>query len=317
MAKSTGAAAILFGLTACASGGNPAPFAGPFDASLMSEPRSREASGLAASRRAPNLLWTHDDSGGPPVLYALDATTGALRGRLRIDGTRNTDWEDLAAFELDGRAWLLIADVGDNLGRRSSVWLHVVPEPDPTTLAAGTELTVRPAYSIQFTYEDLARDCEAVAVDTASRTIYLLTKREPTPRLYALPLQPANGLVVARRVGEVPHLPQPSTLQRAIALPAQAFRGQPTALDFAADGSAAVVLTYGDLLLFPRAPGEAWATALARPPLQLPAHYLPQAEAACFSPEGQSIYVCSERTMRLLRYQRDTATPAAAPTTRD
>ncbi len=307
MAKSAGAAAILLGLTACALGGNPAPFAGPFDAGLMSEPQSREASGLVASRLAPNLLWTNDDSGGQPVLYALDATTGARRGRLRIDGVRNIDWEDLAAFELDGRAWLLIADVGDNLARRASVWLHVVPEPDPTTLAADTEITVRPAYSIQFTYEDLARDCEAVAVDAASRTIYLLTKRESTPRLYALPLQPANGLVVARRVGEVPHLPQPSTLQRAIALPAQAFRGQPTALDFATDGSAAIVLTYGDTLLFPRESGESWAAALAREPLRLPAHHLPQAEAACFSSDGGAIFVCSERTLRLLRYRRDSA----------
>ena len=45
---------------------------------------------------------------------------------LRVAGARNTDWEDLAAFELDGRHYLLIADTGDNGGLRRTLQLHVV-----------------------------------------------------------------------------------------------------------------------------------------------------------------------------------------------
>ena len=32
---------------------------------------------------------------------------------------------------------------------------------------------------------------------------------------------------------------------------------------------------------------------------------LPQAEAACFSRDGRSIYVCSEQTRRWMRYDRE------------
>lgn len=304
MAKSAVTTAALLGLTACATVPNGSSFTGPLDAGLMAEPQSREASGLAASRRTASLLWAHDDSGGQPVLYALNAADGSLRGKIRVGGVENIDWEDIAAFELDGRAWLLIADVGDNLGRRPRVWLHVVEEPEATTLSPVTEVVVHPHYSLQVIYEDLARDCEAVAVDAAARMVYLLSKRDPVPRLYALPLGPAKQTVVARHVGEVPHLPQPTALQRAVGLPSQAYRGQPSAMDFAPDGSAAVVLTYGDTLFFPRAPGESWAAALARVPIGLPSHLLPQAEAVCFSADGRAIFVCSERSLRLLRYLR-------------
>jgi hypothetical protein len=153
-------------------------------------------------------------------------------------------------------------------------------------------------------FEDLARDCESLAVDAREGFVYLLSKREPVPRLYRLPLGASKELVVARRVGTVPHLPQPDFLQRLLKTPTGRYRGEPTAMDFAADGSAAVVLTYGDTLLFPRAADESWADALAKPPVVLTPHDLPQAEAACFSQDGRSLYVASESSLRLLRYDR-------------
>ena len=74
------------------------------------------------------------------------------------------------------------------------------------------------------------------------------------------------------------------------------------AWDLSADGSAAVVLTYGQVLLFPRKQSETWATAFAREPVMLPPHNLTQAEATCFSVDGRAIYVASEKTRQLLRY---------------
>jgi sugar lactone lactonase YvrE len=73
-------------------------------------------------------------------------------------------------------------------------------------------------------------------------------------------------------------------------------------MDFSADGSAAAVLTYGHVLLFPRKDGETWAAALAREPVRLPPHNLTQAEATCFSADGRAVYVASEKTRNLLRY---------------
>ena len=75
-------------------------------------------------------------------------------------------------------------------------------------------------------------------------------------------------------------------------------------MDFAPDGSAAVVLTYGDVCVFPREPGETWVTALSRKPQVLPSHGLAQAEAAAFAQDGRTIYVTSEGTgTAILRYR--------------
>lgn len=306
MAKSIAAGALLLVLAGCATPGprlERANFRGPFAAGLMAEPANRESSGLAASQRAPGLLWTHADSGGDPVLHALDHT-GRARGAVRLTGVANRDWEDLASFVQDGRPWLCVGDVGDNAGARPHVWLHFLPEPEPAALNPAAELAVAPAYSLQVIYEDGPRDCEAVAVDGREGAVYLLSKREAVPRLYRVPLAPAAGPVVARFVGEVPHLPQPNAAQRTLKIPTGLYRGSPCALDFAPDGSAALVLTYGDVLLFPRAAGETWAAALARPPRRLPPHRLIQAEAACFTADGRTVFVSSEMTAKLLRYDR-------------
>ena len=75
-------------------------------------------------------------------------------------------------------------------------------------------------------------------------------------------------------------------------------------MDFSPDGRLALVLTYGDVLLFPRTAGESWADALVKEPVKLGGHQLPQAEGVCFSRDGRSIFVCSEMTMKMLRYTR-------------
>jgi hypothetical protein len=281
-------------------------YRGPIVAGQLAEPRNREASGLAPSHRMKGVLWTHNDSGGEPVLFAVDAD-GSLRGRVRVDGTHNLDWEDVASFELDGKAWLLAADIGDNYALRPfGCLLHILPEPSAISLSPNRELVIPPAYSINFVYEDGARDAESVAVDVKERAIYILSKREAVPRLYRLPLAPPADAkpVVAKFVGLVSRLPQPGVWERAIPEPTRGLRGLPTAMDFSHDGTLALVLVYERPLLFPREPGESWAEALSHEPVALPPHHLPQAEGACFSADDRSIFVASEKTMKLLRYDR-------------
>lgn len=305
MAKSAPAAALFLTLilSSCAAPATaPLPYAGPVAAGTLAEPRNRESSGLAPSHRTPDLLWTHADSGGEPLLYGVAAGSGELRGKIRITGAANTDWEDLASFGMDGKAWLVVGDVGDNQARRPFVILHIVPEPDAVPPAPDAELEIAPAYTLRVVYEDGARDCESLAVDAREGAIYLLSKREPVPRLYRVPLAPSADPVTARFVGPVPHLPRPDALQRLLKTPTGAYRGNPCAMDFAPDGTAALVLTYGDTLLFPRAAGETWADALAKHPVVLAPHGLPQAEAACFSADDRVIFVTSEKSMPFLRY---------------
>lgn len=280
-------------------------YSGPEKAGLMAEPVNLEASGLAASTHTPGLLWTHNDSCGEPVLFALNAD-GALRGSVRLQGVVNRDWEDVAAFTLDGRSWLMAAETGDNYAKHPQSALHVVAEPDARQLDPAKPLGLLPAYTINFTYEDGPRDCEAVAVDVRERAVYLLTKRDRPNRLYRLPLAaaPSDQAAIARFVGNAWEFTQPDALQRLSPTLAIAFASWPTAMNFLPDGSGAFVLTYGALYFFPRTAGESWAATLAKAPQVLPQFSLPQAEALAVTPDGAEIYLASEKTPQLLRYTR-------------
>jgi hypothetical protein len=314
MAPRKSTLAALLALVVAALAGSlgakkPAPPPAPTVAGRIGAPSHHETSGLAASHRATDLLWTHDDGGHEPVIHAI-STQGAWRGALRLDGVTNNDWEDIASFELDGRAWLLVGDVGDNRANRTVVMLYVVEEPPPEQLAPAHELHTAPAYTIAFTYPDGPRDCESVAVDTTERAVYLLSKRDAVPRLYRLPLQrPSTAKPLsAEFVGLVSHIPEVPAAERLRAGHLK-HGALPTAMDFSPDGSAAVVLTYAEPLLFPRRRGMSWAEALAGEPVPLAPHHLPQAEGACFSRDGTQLYVASERSRDLLRYERP-ASPA-------
>lgn len=299
---------LIIALAPCVRAAVPAAavsFTGPVAAGQLESPPKRETSGLAASRANADLLWTHDDSGGKAELYAVD-TAGRARGTLQIGGVKNEDWEDVAAGRLDGRDWLIIGDIGDNDAKRRELAIHFVPEPTLAQLAVAGMLAERPAATLRVRYADGPRDCESLALDETERALYLLTKREATPRLYrvALPSPLASGEVTAQFVGLVPHLPPPTAEQLRLKGHLGKRRMQPCAMDFAANGSAAVVLTYGDVVLFPRQTGESWGTALGRTPVRLAPHNLPQAEAAAFTPDARQILVASEGVRTLLRYTR-------------
>jgi hypothetical protein len=305
MPKSILASAVLLLATALPAVEVSPDYTGPTEVGRLAEPRNLEQSGLAVSRRTPGLLWTHNDSGGEPTLFALNAD-GSLRGTIAVAGVTNRDWEEVAAFELDGQAWLMAAEIGDNFAKHPLSMLHVLAEPEATRLDPARPLNLAPDYTIHFSYEDGPRDCEAIAIDTRERLVYLLSKRDRPTRLYRLPLAaaPAEQAAVARLVGTVWNFPEADGVQRLSPLPALSVPGWPTAMNFLPDGSGVLVLTYGGLYLFPRGLGESWGDALAHEPKLLPAFALPQAEAIAVTPDGSSIYLASERTSQLLRYER-------------
>lgn len=271
---------------------DPAPFAPAVFAGILRDPWLAEVSGLAASRRRPDVLWAVNDSGNLPRVFALSHGGDLLR---LLDVTlpaadRDGDWEDLAAFEYAGTPYLLVADVGDNDSWRRSVQLWVIEEP---VLTQGWG-PIFPKLRIDLRYPDGPRDCEAVAVDEHLNAL-LISKRDAPPRLYEVALAPllaaGGGAATARRVGELRGLPPPSTELAESFAPSVLH--MPTALDLAPDGSAAVVLSYAAAWYYPRRTGESWAQALARKPQQIALPAVPLAEAAAFA--GRSLYVTGER----------------------
>jgi len=272
-------------------------------AGLLLDERLGEVSGLAASRRHQDLLWVHNDGGGGPFLYAL-GSRGGLRGVLEVEGVVNTDWEDMAAFTLDGSHYLLVADTGDNGGLRHTLQLHVVEEP----AAVDASARVAAAWSIAFRWPDGPRDCEAVAVDAANGRVLLISKKRQPPEVFSLPLRPAGeGVQVATRLGTLAGVPQASEQDRQ-ANPARArLRGQVTAADLSPDGRRLAVLTYDEVLVYDRGPDEAWEQAFARAPRLQPLPLLPQAEALGWSVDGTRLHATGEfRPAPLLLLNPDT-----------
>jgi len=292
-------------LAGCTTPPTASSWSGPATVGHLGAVDLNESSGFAASRRAPDLLWSHNDSGGQPVLYAI-GTDGTARGRVRLAGATNVDWEDIASFTLDGQAYLLVADTGDNRAVRTDCRLYVIAEPDPAALAPDRETTVPVLWEIPVRYADQPRDCESVTVDPAAQAVYLLSKREHPVGLYRLPLRPVSAAATpaAAFLTRLDHIPQPTGPRLLVEGPPGRMAGMPVGMDFAADGSAAVVLTYMDVLLFPRQAGDSWADALRRTPQQLKTVSLPQAESVCFSADGREIFVTSEgEHAPLVRYR--------------
>ena len=248
-----------------------------------------EASGMAVSLIHEDIVWVINDSGNSSSVYALNPK-GEVMGTLNIQGVSNNDWEDLASFEYEGKPYVLIADVGDNASRRKAYFLHFIEEPDIEKISDLSSLSVKPSWSITYTYEDGPRDCESVAVDIINERVLLLSKRDSPLLLYELPLT-AQKNAVAKKCAEIKPLPKRTQGITQFSK----YSNQPTAMDISADGLSAVVLTYGSTFYFSKKKSADWATVFSGSPREIMFPPLRQAESVCFDRDGSSIFITSEQ----------------------
>lgn len=152
-----------------------------------------ETSGLIAT--GPNTLWSHNDSGGDPKLYAFD-TTGTLLRTLVVRNATHVDWEEITTDSL-GRVY--IGDFGNNANARTNLRIYRIP---PPASIAGDSVD---AEIIHFSYPDqtafppadslLKFDMEAMVAWGDS--LYLFSKNRTAPfdgytRRYRLPQDPGT-----------------------------------------------------------------------------------------------------------------------------
>ncbi|MCB9706469.1 MAG: hypothetical protein H6711_31775 [Myxococcales bacterium] len=250
-------------------------FANPVALGEVREASLDELSGLALSRRQAGVLWTHNDSGARPELYAL-SPAGELLAVVEVDGAAAVDWEDLAIGPGPeaGRDYLYIGDLGDNRRRRHEVTVYRIPEPTLTGAGEGPlRLRSAPAEAIVLHYPGGPENAEALLVDPIDGGIYVVTKR----------------------VGEAAlHRAREGSLERIAAIDA-GRQALVTAGEISADGRWIALRTYNHAYLWRRAPGEAIADALARAPCPVHAPREPQGEAIAFDPAGGRLLSVSER----------------------
>lgn len=144
-----------------------------------------EASGMAASRKNPHVLWVHNDSGDSPRVFAIH-TDGTLLGTYSLSGADATDWEDMAIGPgpVEGVDYLYLGDIGDNDEDRSDIKVYRVAEPVVDANQAPVTTTLTGVETIVLQYPDGARDAETLMIDPPTRDLYIISKREIPSRVY-------------------------------------------------------------------------------------------------------------------------------------
>ena len=253
---------------------------------VNSNPMLVESSGVSVCRFVENSIWTHNDSGRSPHLFLLK-TDGVLLAKVKLKNTRNVDWESMSRFKLDGKPYLMVGDVGDNLARRRDYQLYLIREPDlssklPEKPGKEPMETTASPLRLDFTYPDGARNCEAIAVDVVGKQIWLVEKiykqGKVKPGIYVLPLAPKSfeKPQVAKRIADFP----PSNV---------------TGMDFSPDGRRLIIRNYLTAHLYTRLKDETWEDVIKQTnpsvvvlPLQR------QGESVCFTDDSKSIILTSE-----------------------
>lgn len=139
-------------------------------------------------------LWTHNDSGGKPILYGLDTITFEVVQCITLLNAKNKDWEDVCT---DGEN-VYVGDFGNNKGKRKNLRIYVFPlsaipnEGD----AAITVDSIRFSFADQteFKHEKHQHDYDCEAMFATDEALFLFSKgwATGTTRLYRLSKTPGT-----------------------------------------------------------------------------------------------------------------------------
>ncbi len=149
-----------------------------------------------------NSLWTHNDSGGLPVIYRLDTLTGKVLQRIRLKNATNRDWEDIS----QDQSFIYVGDIGNNSGNRHDLCIYKVKKSDIPQQGDGEVTAVKIAYAYP-DYKGPVKnrrhnnfDCEALLASGDSLYIFSKDWHDQQSRLYALPKK--AGKYMARPVSQ-------------------------------------------------------------------------------------------------------------------
>ena len=256
----------------------------------FADQRIVESSGLTTSERFPGVVYTVNDSGNEPVIFAVGAD-GRTAATFRVEGVAGQDWEALASgTRADGSPVLWVGDIGDNDAAREAVEVVLVDEPDTleNAVVTGTPYTLA--------YEDGPRDAEALLVDPDTQELFVVTKDKGLGAVYAPPARLQEGAVnIMRRVSDAPRF---------------ITDGAMTVDPVSPTRQRIVLINYGSVFL---------ADSLEGPYVQVPAPPRPQGETVTWlnGSSASTILLGSEGAyseLLSMDVPRDERTPEPVPT---
>ncbi|QEC51050.1 hypothetical protein EDD80_101494 [Anseongella ginsenosidimutans] len=254
-------------------------FSGAFAAGAVKVPGLQEVSGIAGGINDPGLVWAHNDSGDDARIFAL-TDKGVHMATYYLEGAEAVDWEDMASGTgpVPGKKYLYIADIGDNLAKRSCVVIYRFEE--PLTEKRGkpyTDTIEEQAIDTFFLkYEGGPRDAETFMTDPISGKAFIVSKREAKAGLYQvrLPASPTDTLM----------------LQRTGTLPYTGMTGG----DISPDGREILLKNYNRLFYWQRSGNTQLEKALGGKARRLLYAPEPQGEAIAWKKDGSGFFTLSE-----------------------
>lgn len=207
-ATSTSSAATTTGraTSAGAGGGTPSMVdycqacSAPTSTGKLESEELAEVSGVVASSLHAGVYFTHNDSGDLPRFYAIDSSGKSL-ATYEVDGAFAVDWEDAAGGPCPSGSCLYLADIGDNLAKRTNLTIYRVVE--PTQIEPGTHHVA--SEPLPFTYPDGSHDAETLLVHPKTGELFVVTKvllGASSLYRFPMPLTPGSAAVL-EKVGEV------------------------------------------------------------------------------------------------------------------
>jgi hypothetical protein len=175
---------------------------GRFDARTIPE-----ASGVVKSRRYLDIFWVHNDSGNPPLLFAIRSDGRIVREfRLQVP---NVDWEDIA---IDDEGHLYLGDIGNNRGALPVRAIYRIDEPDPS---APPKRPLALSAATHYAFAKGARfDAEALVYDKGCAVVVAKYHDRREAELFSVPLEPPAPLLrpaQPRLLGRLPGFVEPAT----------------------------------------------------------------------------------------------------------
>lgn len=262
------------------------PFGSPQQVGTLLGSVADEASGLVASRKNHNVLWTHNDDTGDNRVFAIHVN-GTLLGTYTL-GTGSVDPEDIAIGPgpVSGVDYLYWGNTGDNNNVRSTIFVKRLPEPVVSeTQSPPLNISVSAVDTLTFAYPTDAtapshKDCETLLVDPLNGDFYFVTKRTSVGLVYraAYP-QSTSGVTTLQYVASIDW-------------------GGPVGGDISPDGQLIIIRRYSgnspEASIWTRPAGGSLWSAFAQPRCDVHLASEPQGEAIAWDALGQGYYTVSE-----------------------
>ncbi len=266
----------------------------------LPDTRIDESSGIAASRRYPGCLWTHNDSGDDARLFLLDAQ-GKTLSEVNVQGAEARDWEDMAVAGEGKDAWVYAGDIGDNAAVHPAIVIYRFREPQIDLANAPAKLPVT-CETMMLTFPDGAHNAETLMA-APNGQLLIVTKSLDETAVYQTPKPfKAGGKQEMEKLGTID-------------IPVGFRKGLTTGGDISPDGKQLTIITYvqahqWDLSGWKKDGSPQWNQICGQKALVWDLPKSKQMEAICYGIDGKKMFSISEQLPSpLFEYTPNTEAP--------